>query len=55
MTNANGEILEILMKILWKEFAFIAEGCHKIELEFLEFCNVAEKFYFLFYFLLWLV
>ena len=52
MTNANVEILEILMQILWKMFALDAEGCHKIKLEFLEFCNVAEEFYFLLYFLL---
>ena len=49
--NANGKILEILMQILWKEFAFIAEGFHKIKLEFLEFCNVAENFYFYIYFI----
>ena len=46
MTNANGKILEILMQILWKEFALVAEGCHKIKLEFLKFCNVAEEFLF---------
>ena len=49
--NANGKILEILMKILWKEFAFTAEGCHKIELGFLIFCNVAEEFYYFIIFL----
>ena len=49
MPNANEKIQEILMQILWKEFVLVTEECHKIKLEFLEFCNVAEAFTFLYF------